>query len=104
MLMATLEKMRELAEIDVQIEALKGQRKSLDAEHFANVAKIRGDLDALGKTRETVLEAINADESVAKDLRKRAGRKPKTEEKTEEKTEGATPTPAKKRGAKDAAS
>lgn len=100
MLMATVEKMRVLAEVDAQIESLKSQRKSLDAEHAANVAKIRGDLDALNKTREAVLEDINADESVAKDLRKRAGRKAKTEEaKTEDE-----PKAAKKRGAKDAAS
>lgn len=99
MKMETVEKIRQLAEVDAQIESLKSQRKSLDAEHAANVAKIRGDLDVLGKTRETVLEAINADESVAKDLRKRAGRKPKTEEKTEGEVKAA-----KKRGAKDAAS
>lgn len=91
----TVEKLRDLANVDASIESMNGQRKTLNEEHAANVARIREELAKLATEREAILEVIHSDESVAKDLRKRRGPK-------KEKVEGEKPTPAKKRGKGDA--
>ncbi len=92
----TVEKLRDLANVDAAIGSMNEQRKKLNEEHAANVARIREELAKLATEREAILEVIHADESVAKDLRKRRGPKAAT-------TEGEV-KPAKKRGKKDDAS
>lgn len=89
----TVEKLRDLARVGAAIESLLAQRKKLNEEHAENILKIRQEIEKLAAEREAILDDVHADESVAKDLRRKRGRKP---------AEGGNPAmaPAKKKGAK----
>ena len=84
MKLETIERLKELAGLDEEIEIRTHQRAALKTQLVDLMAK-----------REALLDIVHSDETFAKDLHRRKGRKPK-----ETTPEGSTPTPAKKRGAK----